>query len=184
MKYYRHSTAVVESKKIGKGTTVWQHTVILKGAKIGINCNINCHCFIDNDVVVGDNVTLKSGVYLWDGITIENDVFVGPNATFTNDTRPRSKQRPAIFDRTTLKKGCSIGAGAVILGGISIGEYAMIGAGAVVTKNVPRNTLWYGNPAKNQGFICDCGEKLNKKFICAGCGSQYRISARKLLRSA
>lgn len=143
-----HPTAEVQTDKIGENTTVWQFCVILKGARIGKNCNINFNVFIENDVVIGDNVTVKSGVQLWDGIEIEDHVFIGPNVTFTNDKYPRSKQYPDKFQKTVIKKGASIGAGAIILGGITIGENALIGAGSVVTKNIPANELWLGNPAK------------------------------------
>jgi acetyltransferase-like isoleucine patch superfamily enzyme len=122
--------------------------VVLKDAVIGDNCNINCHTFIENDVIIGNNVTVKSGVFLWDGIRVEDDVFIGPNVTFVNDKFPRSKQYPEAFQQTVVKKGASLGANATILGGITIGENAMIGAGAVVTKDVPANTVWVGNPAK------------------------------------
>ncbi len=143
-----HPSADVQSYNIGIKTKIWQYVVILPGAKIGNNCNINAHCFIENDVIIGDNVTIKCGVYLWDGLRIEDDVFIGPNVTFTNDKYPRSKKYPESFDKTIIKKGASIGAGAVIVGGITIGENAMIGAGSVVTHNVPPNELWYGNPAR------------------------------------
>lgn len=143
-----HSTADVQSRNIGVGTTVWQYVVVLPDAVIGDNCNINAHCFIENNVVIGDNVTLKCGVYLWDGITIGNNVFVGPNVTFTNDKYPRSKQYPAEYLKTIIEDGASLGAGSVILCGITIGKNSMIGAGSVVTKNVPANQLWVGNPAK------------------------------------
>ncbi len=143
-----HPTAEVHTKKIGKGTRIWQFVVILEGAVIGENCNICSHCFIENDVIIGNNVTIKNGVFLWDGIRIEDDVFIGPNATFVNDKYPRSKQYPEKFLKTVIKKGASIGANATILGGITIGEGAMIGAGSVVTKDVPPGELWVGNPAK------------------------------------
>jgi acetyltransferase-like isoleucine patch superfamily enzyme len=143
-----HHLADVQSKNVGEGTSVWQFCVILAGAAIGKNCNINCNVFIENDVVIGNNVTIKPGVQVWDGTTIEDNVFIGPNATFTNDLKPRSKQYPKKFLRTILKKGVSIGANATILPGITIGENAMIGAGSVVLKDVPANTLWVGNPAK------------------------------------
>ena len=143
-----HPLADVQSKQIGNNTYVWQFVVILPNAIIGENCNINCHCFIENEVMIGNNVTIKSGVYLWDGIRIEDNVFIGPNATFVNDKFPRSKKYPESFLPTIIKCGASIGANATILGGITIGENAMIGAGAVVTKNIPPNTLWVGNPAK------------------------------------
>lgn len=143
-----HPLSDIQSTNIGTDTTVWQFCVILPGAKIGNNCNINCHVFIENDVIIGNNVTVKSGVQIWDGITIEDNVFIGPNATFTNDLKPRSKVYPEAFLRTTIKKGASIGANATILPGIEIGEGAMIGAGSVVTKNIPPNTTWAGNPAR------------------------------------
>ena len=143
-----HPLADVQSVKIGKNSTIWQFCVILKGAVIGDNCNINCHVLIENDVVIGDNVTIKPGVQIWDGVTLENNAFIGPNVTFTNDRYPRSKQYPAEFQQTLIKNGASIGANATVLGGITIGENALIGAGSVVTKDVPANELWVGNPAR------------------------------------
>jgi UDP-2-acetamido-3-amino-2,3-dideoxy-glucuronate N-acetyltransferase len=134
-------------------TRIWQYTVVLAGAKIGTNCNINAQCFIENDVIIGNNVTIKCGVQLWDGITIEDSVQIGPNATFTNDKYPRSKNINFELKRTIIKKNASIGANATILCGITIGENAMIGAGSVVTKDVPSGELWYGNPARNHGKV-------------------------------
>lgn len=142
-----HELAEVQTERIGEGTHVWQFSIILKNAIIGDNCNINCHVFIENQVIIGNNVTVKPGVQIWDGVSIEDDVFIGPNVTFTNDLFPRSKQYPEEFSKTLIRKGASIGANSTILAGITIGENAMIGAGSVVTKNVPANTLWYGNPA-------------------------------------
>ncbi len=143
-----HPFSDVQTEKIGENTTIWQYVVILSGAVIGKNCNINAHCFIENDVVIGDNVTLKCGVYLWNGVKIGDNVFVGPNVTFTNDKHPRSKQYPAEYKKTIIEEGASIGAGSVLLCGITIGKNAMIGAGSVLTKSVPANQLWMGNPAK------------------------------------
>jgi len=146
-----HPLADVQSDSIGAGTRVWQFVVVLPGARIGRDCNICAHCFIENDVVVGDRVTLKNGVYLWDGLRIEDDVFLGPNATFTNDLHPRSRQRPEKFAQTRIGRGASIGAGAVILPGIEIGAGAMVGAGAVVTRDVEPGATVVGNPARPAG---------------------------------
>lgn len=150
--YFRHPNALVESAQIGRGTRIWAFAHVLPGAVIGADCNICDHTFVENDVRIGDRVTVKCGVQLWDGITIEDDVFIGPNATFTNDIFPRSKQYPAAFLRTVVKKGASIGANATILPNLTIGERAMIGAGAVVTRNVPANAILAGNPARIVGY--------------------------------
>lgn len=152
-KPYIHPLADVQSNNIGLNSRIWQFSVILKGAKIGNNCNICAHTLIENDVVIGHNVTIKSGVYIWDGVTIEDDVFIGPSVTFTNDKKPRSKQYPEEFAKTIIKKGASIGANATILPGLNIGKNAMIGAGAVVTKDIPDNAIVIGNPGKIQGYI-------------------------------
>jgi len=149
-----HETADVQSENIGPGTTIWQSVVVLQGAKIGADVNICAQCFIENDVVIGNRVTVKSGVYLWDGIRLEDDVFVGPNVTFTNDKLPRSKHRPNILE-TRVEAGASIGGGAVLLPGIVIGRGAMVGAGAVVTKSVPPYAIVYGSPARIRGYIED-----------------------------
>ncbi|WP_296275823.1 acyltransferase [Pseudomonas sp. UBA7530] len=143
-----HPSADVKSQSIGEGTSVWQFVVILAQARIGRDCNINAHCFIENDVVLGDRVTVKCGVYLWDGLRVADDVFIGPNATFTNDRLPRSKQYPDSFAQTVIERGASIGAAAVILPGLTIGAGAMVGAGAVVTRDVPARALVVGNPAR------------------------------------
>jgi len=140
--------ADVQSESIGLGTSIWQFCVVLPEAQIGNECNICSHCFIENDVIVGDRVTVKCGVQLWDGLRIENDVFIGPNVTFTNDMQPRSKQYPEVFYQTIIREGASIGANATILPGIEIGQGAMVGAGAVVTKSVAAGLTVVGNPAK------------------------------------
>lgn len=144
---FKHPLSEIKSNQIGEGTRIWQYCVILEEAIIGENCNICAHCFIENDVKIGNNVTIKNGVCLWDGITIENNVQIGPNVTFTNDKYPRAKH-PFTIQKTLIKKNASIGAGSVILGGVTIGENAMVGAGSVITKNVPSNELWLGNPAR------------------------------------
>lgn len=143
-----HPLADVQSSNIGEGTSVWQFCVILGKAVIGKNCNINCQVFIENDVVIGDNVTIKPGVQIWDGITLEDNVFVGPNVTFTNDLKPKSKNYPEQFLRTLVKEGASLGANCTVLPGITIGKNSLIGAGSVITENVPENEIWVGNPAR------------------------------------
>jgi len=166
---YIHKLSDVQSKNIGKNTTIWQYCVVLPNAIIGEECNINAFVFIENDVKIGNRVTIKSGVQIWDGITIEDDVFIGPNVTFVNDYLPRSKKYPKEFLKTVIKKGASIGANSTIIGGITIGEYAMIGAGSVVTKNIGNQELWYGNPAKFRGYICKCGAKCDASLVCNNC---------------
>ncbi|MNM97698.1 dTDP-3-amino-3,6-dideoxy-alpha-D-galactopyranose 3-N-acetyltransferase [compost metagenome] len=143
-----HPLADVSSELIGQGTKVWQFVVVLPGAQIGRDCNICAHALIEGDVIIGDRVTVKSGVYLWDGTRIADDVFIGPNATFTNDPLPRSKAYPKVFQGITISKGASVGANATILPGVLIGEYAMVGAGAVVTRDVPPYAVVVGNPAR------------------------------------
>ena len=150
--FYQHPQALVESTSIGDGTRVWAFAHVLPGARIGGECNICDHVFIENDVTVGDRVTVKCGVQLWDGVTVEDDVFIGPNVTFTNDPFPRSKVFPDAFARTVVRKGASIGANATILPGLTIGVNAMVGAGAVVTRDVPPNAVVVGNPARITGY--------------------------------
>jgi UDP-2-acetamido-3-amino-2,3-dideoxy-glucuronate N-acetyltransferase len=151
MPFFAHHLSDVQCSEIGDSTRIWQFVVVLPNAVIGRDCNICSHCFIENDVVIGDNVTIKNGVYIFDGTTIEDGVFIGPNVSFSNDKHPRSKNHPASFPTTIIRRGASIGAGAVVLPGIEIGENAMIGAGSVVTRNVPANTLVYGTAALHRG---------------------------------
>ncbi|MDB5947212.1 MAG: WxcM domain protein C-terminal domain protein [Ramlibacter sp.] len=152
-KAFIHPSALCESSTVGDGTRIWAFAHVLPGARIGRECNICDHVFIENDVVIGDRVTLKCGVQLWDGLRLEDDVFVGPNATFTNDRFPRSKHYPTVFGQTIIRTGASIGANATLLPGITIGARAMIGAGAVVTRSVPPNAVVVGNPAKIIGYV-------------------------------
>ncbi|WP_028862369.1 WxcM-like domain-containing protein [Psychromonas aquimarina] len=149
----KHTTADIQSENIGENTNVWQFVVILPEAIIGKNCNISSHCFIENKVFIGDNVTVKSSVQLWDGIVLENDVFIGPNVTFTNDKYPRSKSYSDSSPKTFVKSGASIGAGATVLPEITIGSKAIVGAGAVVTRSVPDNAIVVGNPAHIVGYV-------------------------------
>ena len=156
-----HPSSEVLSQQIGNDTYIWQYCIVLPGAEIGSNCNICANVLIENDVKLGNNVTVKSGVQLWDGVTLEDNVFIGPNVTFTNDKVPRSKMYPDLFLKTLIKKGASIGANSTIVAGHTIGEYAFVGAGSVVTKDIPANTVWYGNPAVHHGYITHEGVLLD-----------------------
>lgn len=150
---YVHPHGLCESTNVGPRTRVWAFAHVLPGARIGADCNVCDHVFVENDVIVGDRVTLKCGVQLWDGVRIEDDVFVGPNATFTNDPFPRSRQRPERFAVTVVRAGASIGANATILPGLTIGARAMVGAGAVVVRSVPPLAIVVGNPARIVGYV-------------------------------
>ena len=152
-----HPSADVHSTSIGEATRIWQFVVVLAQARIGSDCNICAHVLIENDVVIGDRVTVKSGVQLWDGLRVEDDVFIGPNVTFSNDKFPRSRQYLASPLSTHVAAGASLGAGCTILPGLNIGQNAMVGAGAVVTRSVPANAIVVGNPARIVGYVdADC----------------------------
>jgi UDP-2-acetamido-3-amino-2,3-dideoxy-glucuronate N-acetyltransferase len=176
MDFFKHDLALVESKNIGSKTRIWAFTHVLPGAIIGADCNICDHVFIENDVILGDRVTVKCGVQIWDGICIEDDVFIGPNATFTNDLFPRSKQYLDTFEKILIQKGASVGANATILAGVTIGRNAMVGAGAVVTNDVPPNAIVIGNPARIKGYTTTSsmsGQPLasnSQKLACGGVG--------------
>jgi UDP-2-acetamido-3-amino-2,3-dideoxy-glucuronate N-acetyltransferase len=162
-----HPLSDVKSSNIGRNTKIWQFAVVLEEAIIGENCNINCHTFIENKVVLGNNVTVKSGVYIWDGIIVEDDVFIGPSVTFVNNPYPRSKQYPKEHKGAIIRRGASIGANSTILGNLEIGEFAMVGAAAVVTKEVPSRALVTGNPARIVGWLNEDGTKMKRE------GNQY-----------
>lgn len=164
-----HPLADVQTSSIGVDTDIWQFCVVLRGAKIGNNCNVNAHVLIESDVCIGNNVTVKSGVQLWDGIVIKDNVFIGPNVTFTNDKFPRSKQYPHSFLCTIIEDSVSIGANSTIIAGITIDKFAMIGAGSVVTQDILKHELWYGNPAKKRGYVCRCGTRCDESLVCNRC---------------
>lgn len=158
---FLHPHALVDSgAHIGPRTRVWAFAHVVRGAVVGEDCNLCDHTFIEGKVVIGNRVTLKCGVFLWDGIRVDDDVFIGPGAVFTNDPRPRSRQIPASYPETRLMQGCSVGAGAVILPGLTIGCWSMVAAGAVVTRDVAPYSLVVGNPARFRSFICPCTREL------------------------
>jgi len=177
-KPYIHPSAIIEKNvTIGENTRVWAFVHILPEVVIGNDCNICDHVFIENGVRIGNNATIKSGIYLWTGVTLEDNVFLGPNVVFTNDKKPRSKKYSDEFLKTLVRKGASIGANATILPDLTIGRYAMIGAGTVVTKIVPDFGLILGNPGKLEGWVCHCGNRLNftHDFSECDCGETFTL---------
>ncbi len=179
---YVHSHALLESQDVGQGTRVWAFAHVMPEARVGALCNIGENVFIEGGAVLGDGVTVKNGVQLWSGVTCENNVFLGPNATFTNDLRPRSRQpmTEATFKKTRVCEGASVGANATVVPGVTIGVYAMVGAGAVVTRDVPDHALVVGNPARQRGWVCRCGDRLTKTLSCSTCGRNFVQSAHGL----
>ncbi|AKG91239.1 Bacterial transferase hexapeptide {six repeats} [Geoglobus ahangari] len=188
MSTFIHPTAIVESENIGEGTRIWHFVHIREGARVGRNCNIGKGVYIDTEVVIGNNVKIQNFATLYRGVVIEDDVFVGPAVVFTNDLYPRafiwSDERVV---ETRVRKGASIGANSTIVCGIEIGEYAMVGAGSVVTRSVPPHALVYGNPARLRGFVCFCGRRLERVvesddesliYECEHCGERVRIDRR------
>lgn len=174
MTYFRHEQALVDQgAEVGDGTRIWAFTNIQAGAVIGRGCNICDGSFVEKGAVIGDHVTVKHHVAVFDGVTIEDDVFVGSNVAFINDRHPRGhREAPWTPEKTVIKKGASLGSNSVILCGITIGEYAVIGAGSVVTKDIPAHAVAYGNPARTEGFACRCGRTIGDSLQCA-CGARY-----------
>lgn len=186
-RYKKHPKALVEKgAKIGAGTRVWAFAHVMPGAVIGKECNLGDHSYVEGGVVLGDRVTVKNGVALYDGVTAEDFVFLGPNAVFTNDLDPRCefKKRPSDFLPTRLRRGATIGANATIVCGTTIGRYAFVAAGAVVTKDVPDHALVAGVPARRIGWACRCGKRLGQSLACAACGRRYRRKGKGLVESA
>lgn len=172
-----HPQALVETGAVvGPGTRIWAFAHVVAGAVVGADCNICDHTFIESGVLIGNRVTIKCGVFLWDGVTVADDVFIGPGAVFTNDYRPRSQHYLPTPLRTLLKEGCSIGANSTVLPNLTIGRWAMVGAGAVVTRSVPDFALVVGSPARWRAWICRCGEKFFAKggrFLDCTCGRSF-----------
>ncbi len=181
MSFFKHEKALVHpDAQIGNETRIWANANILAGAVVGSHCNVCDGCFIEKGGIIGNHVTLKNGVCIFDGVKLEDDVFVGAGATFINDRFPRSNRRDAwVLEKTLVKKGATIGANATIMCGLTIGEYAVVGAGAVVTKDVGAYQIVVGNPASLAGFACQCGRKLNKDLGCS-CGSRYQLQEHTL----
>jgi len=189
---YTHPTAQVDTDQIGSGTRIWAFAHVMKGAHVGKNCNIGGHCFIEAGAAVGNNVTIKNGNSIWEGVTLEDGVFVGPRVFFTNDLRPRSPRLPQVRKRysnrswlvpTFVRTGASIGAGAILLAGRTIGEYSMIAAGALVTKDVPPYALVLGSPARVAGWVCQCGASLDFEdgmSSCKTCALMYLRSGQNV----
>jgi acetyltransferase-like isoleucine patch superfamily enzyme len=175
--FFKHDTALVESDRIGEGTRIWAYAHVMRGAVIGAHCNICDHSFVESGAIIGNDVTIKNGVSIWDKVKIEDGVFLGPNAALTNDLWPRSRKPDWQISETIIGRGATIGANATIVCGIKIGCYAMIGAGAVVTRDVPAYALCYGNPARARGWVCACAAKLDfqgSESVCAKCGKRYQ----------
>jgi UDP-2-acetamido-3-amino-2,3-dideoxy-glucuronate N-acetyltransferase len=183
---YFHPTALVETQNVGEGTNIWAYAHVMKNAVIGSHCNIGDHCFIESGVAVGNGVTIKNGNMLFEGLTLEDGVFVGPHVFFTNDLYPRSprlEQAQIRYENkdwlsaTLVQRGATLGAGAIIIAGVSIGEFAMIGAGTVVTKDVSPYALVVGNPSRFQGWVCQCGQRIffsNGTTTCLTCRKSYK----------
>ena len=178
MSYYAHPTAVVESEDIGEGTRIWHFAHVRQGSRIGKNCNVGKSVYVDTGAVIGDNVKIQNFVSVYKGVVIEDDVFIGPSATFTNDLYPRA----FIWDEehvvpTLVRRGASIGANSTVICGVTIGEYAMVGAGSVVARDVPPFSLVLGNPADVRNLICYCGRRLENVLKESETGTIYRCDA-------
>lgn len=179
MCYKLHSTACIEEDaEIGGGTQIWHHAVVRRGAKIGENCSLGQNTYIASGAVLGDRVRLQNNVSVYDGVTLEDDVFCGPNATFTNVLYPRCEypKLSAEYQKTLIKRGASLGAGCVIIAGVTVGRYALVGAGSVVTADVPNHALVVGSPARLRGWICCCGKPISVLFPVCRCGRRYKFS--------
>ena len=171
-----HPTALMESTTVGDGTRVWAFCHVLAGAVVGRNCNIGDHCYVEGGASIGDDVVVKNGVSIWDGVFLGNRVFVGPNVAFTNDRLPRAKVFHQASTPTVIEEGVSLGAHATIICGIVVGRYALVGAGAVVTRDVPPFALVLGNPGRIVGYVCRCAVRLHFVDLTAACpcGRNYR----------
>jgi UDP-2-acetamido-3-amino-2,3-dideoxy-glucuronate N-acetyltransferase len=171
-----HPAGLCESDAVGAGTRIWAFAHVLPGAVVGADCNICDGAFVEGGAVLGDRVTVKNGTLVFHGVTCEDEVFLGPNVLFTNDLRPRAAIRrgPAELQATMVRRGATLGAGVIVVCGIDVGEYAFAAAGAVLTRNVPAHAFVAGNPARQKGWVCRCGARLEDALRCSGCGMRYR----------
>ncbi|MDP8265756.1 MAG: acyltransferase [Candidatus Aceula meridiana] len=185
MNYFKHPLALVgKEANVGDKTRIWAFVNIQDGASVGKQCNICDGCFVEKGAVVGDNVTIKNSVAVFDGVTLEDNVFCGANVVFVNDRHPRSHYNDSWdLEKVVVKKGATLGSNSTVLCGVTIGEYAFIGAGSVVTKDVASHALLVGNPAKPVGFVCRCGQKLEKTLVCP-CGLKYHQEKESLICDA
>lgn len=177
-RFFVHPTALVESDTVGDGTRIWAFAHVMEGARIGAHCNIGDHAFVEAGAEIGDHVTVKNGVMIWSGVTIRDGAFIGPGVLFTNDLRPRARRWPRLgldpspaawLCRTVVEEGASLGAGTVVLGGVTVGAFAMVGAGSVVTKTVPPHGLGHGCPFRRSGYVCACGIPVPRRPRTGGC---------------
>lgn len=173
MTVFVHPRGLCDSDQVGDGTRIWAFAHVLAGATVGRDCNICDHAFVEGGAILGDRVTVKNGVLIWDGVTIEDDVFVGPSVVFTNDPWPRSGNTSFTLTPTLVRRGASLGASVTVVCGTKIGSYATVGAGSLITRDVPPYALVRGVPAHRVGWVCRCGATLGEDLRC-GCGLAYR----------
>jgi acetyltransferase-like isoleucine patch superfamily enzyme len=176
---FTHPQAIVETGSIGEGSRIWAFSHVMRDVTIGRDCTISNHCWIESGVVIGDNVTVKTHVAIPEGVTIEDDVFIGPNATFMNDMKPRSHNARWVLRRTRISRGATVGSAATVVCGVTLGPWCFVGAGSVVTRDVPAYALVKGNPGRVAGYVCQCREKIaprpGRAVACGGCGLRYRL---------
>lgn len=181
--FFAHETALVESEDVGTGTRIWAFAHVMSGAVIGRDCKVGDHVFIESGATLGDRVTVKNSCLIWHGVHIGDDVFVGPNVVFTNVLAPRARNQTTAADwlHTKIGDGATLGANSTVLCGLSVGRNAMVGAGSVVTSDVPDHALVVGNPGRHVGWVCECGERLRDDFGCPACSAQYTRESERLV---